>query len=151
MVRSLAIIVTKPEIAHSIQRARVNELLYSLGSDAKKNEFVEQLIIERDREIEAAYEFSYGVAILDPTDRWYTSDTFNIVSEIIALKERYAKRIKRCRVRHKRFKRIIAMLPEKDSDILARAFCTSIEVDERDVKRVIQKHFKLIKSFYPEE
>lgn len=103
----MAIIVTKPEIAFANQRAQVNELLYSLGSDAKKNEVAERLLLERDQKIEAAYEFSYGVAMLDPINRWYTSDTFNIVSEIIALKERYAKRIRRCKVCHERFNTIV--------------------------------------------
>jgi hypothetical protein len=148
VVRSLAIIITKPEIAFSNQRAQVNELLYSLGSDAKKNEVVERLLLERDQEIEAAYEFSYGVAMLDPIDRWYSSDTFNIVSEIIALKERYAKRIRRCKVRHERFNSIVKGLPSEDAETFIRAFCTDLEVDERDVKAIIRKHYKFLASFY---
>lgn len=149
-MRSLAIIVTKPEVAFSSKRAQVNELLYSLGSDAKKNEMAEQLLIERDLEIEAAYDFSYGVAMIDPLDRWYTSDTFHIVSEINAIKERYAKRIKRCRIRHERFKSIVEELSQEDAETFIRAFCTDLEVDEQDVKKIIRKHLKLIKSFYPE-
>lgn len=149
-MRSLAIIVTKPEVAFSSLRAQVNELLYSLGNDAKKNRLAEQLLIERDREIEVAYDFSYGIAMIDPLDRWYTSDTFHIVSEIIAIKERYAKRIKRCRIRHKRFKSIVEELSPEEAQTFIRAFCTDLEVDEQDVKKIIRKHLKLIKSFYPE-
>lgn len=149
-MRSLAIIITKPEIAFSSQRAHVNELLYSLGSDAKKNEVAEQLLIERDRAVEAAYDFSYGVAMMDPLDRWYTSDTFHIVSEIIAIKKRYAKRMRRCKIRHERFNSIVEELPQGDAETFIRAFCTDLEVDERDVKLIIRKNIKLIKSFYPE-
>ena len=149
-MRSLAIIVTKPEKAFSNLRAQVNELVYSLGNDAKKNEMAEQLLIERDREVEAAYDFSYGVAMMDSLDRWYTSDTFHIVSEIIAIKERYAKRIQRCRIRHKRFYSIVEQLSPEEAETFIRAFCTNLEVDEQDVKRIIRKHLKLIQSYYPE-
>lgn len=149
-MRSLAIIVTKPEVAFSSQRAQVNELLYSLGSDAKKNEMAEQLLIERDQAVEAAYDFSYGVAMMDPLDRWYTSDTFHIVSEIITIKKRYSKRIRRCRIRHERFNSIVEELSQEDAETFIRAFCTDLEVDERDVKLIIRKYLKLIQSFYPE-
>lgn len=147
----MMIVVTKPEVASSRLRETINELLYSLQLDAKRNEELERLLIERDREITAAYQFSYGVATLDDSEGRLISSTHHIACEIIALKERYAKRIKRCRIRHKRFKDILEQLPTNDAETLATALCTSIEVDERDVKKVIRNHLKLIKSFYPEE
>ena len=150
-MQPLAIIVTKPEIATSTLRTCVNELLYSLSIDAQRNKQIEQLMIERDLEVATAYDFNYGTAMMDPLDRWYTSDVFYIASEIISLKERYSKRIRRCQVRHERFKSIVEELPQGDAEVFLRAFSTDLEVDEQDVKLIIRKHLKLIKSFYPEE
>lgn len=147
---SLAIVVTKPEIALSQIRSRVNELLFSLQNDAQKNSEVERLLIEKEEAIEEAYNFSYGITLWDKNQPWMVNDTQYIACEIIALKDYYDKRIKHCRIKHKRFKDIIDQLPQQDAEVLIKAFCTSLEVDEQEVKRVIRKHFKLIQSYYPE-
>lgn len=147
----MTIIVTKPEIASSPIRSRVNELLYSLENDAKKNKEVERLLIEKKEAIDDAYNFSYGVTLWDENDRWMVNDTHHIACEIIALKSNYEKRIKRCRIRHKRFKTIIDQLPQTDAETLTKAFCTDIEVDEQDVKKVIRKHLKYLEQFYSKD
>lgn len=147
----MTIVIVKPEKLGSVQRARVNELLYCLKCDAQKSKELEQLIKERDYEIANAYRFSYGVVNLDSTEPDICYDPFYLVSEIISLKERYAKRIQRFKIRHKRFKDVLDVLPAGDAEVLMKALCTSIEVDEREVKKVIKKHFNLIKGFYKED
>lgn len=147
-VRSLAIIVIKPEVAYSSLRAKVNELLYCLKMDAQRNETIEKLLIEKDIAIREAYEFSFGVRSYEEGVPGSTSDPFFHVVNIIAIKERYAKRIQRYRLKHERFHTIVNFLPSDDKETLVRAFCTELEVDERDVKRAIRKHIKIIEQYY---
>lgn len=147
----MTIVVTKPEVASSTIRTAINEVLFSMQLDAQRNEELERLLIERDIAVKEAYRFSYGVVVMDKMEVPIISDTYFVACEVIALKERYAKRIRRCKLRHKRFKDILTQLPLSDSETLAKALCTSIEVDERDVKKVIRKHLKFMQSFYPED
>lgn len=144
----MAIIVTKPEIAHSSIRAKINELLICLQMDAQRNKTIERLLIEKDDAIREAYRFSYGVRMLEEGVPGCTSDPFTHVVNIIAIKERYAKRIQRYRLKHERFHTIVNLLPSDDKETLVRAFCTELEVDERDVKRAIRKHLKVIEQYY---
>ncbi|MER2057837.1 MAG: hypothetical protein ABTA16_03370 [Niallia sp.] len=144
----MAIIVTKPEIAHSSIRAKINELLICLQMDAQRNKTIERLLIEKDEAIREAYRFSFGVRSYEEGVPGCTSDPFTHVVNIIAIKERYAKRIQRYRLKHERFHTIVNLLPSDDKETLVRAFCTELEVDERDVKRAIRKHLKVIEQYY---
>lgn len=144
----MAIIVTKPEIAHSSIRTKVNELLYCLQVDAKRNKAIEELLIEKDIAIRDAYKFSFGTRSYEEGVPGSRSDPFYHVVNIIALKECYEKRINRYRLKHARFHTIVEHLPFGDKETLIRAFCTSLEVDEQDVKEVIRKHLKYIESVY---
>lgn len=144
----MAIIVTKPEIAQSSIRAKINELLVCLQMDAQRNETVEKLLIEKDIAIREAYRFSFGVRSYEEGVLGCTSDPFTHVLNITAIKERYAKRIKRYRLKHERFHTVVNLLPSEDKETLVRAFCTELEVDERDVKRAIRKHIKIIEQYY---
>ena len=144
----MAIIVTKPEIAQSSIRAKVSELLYCLQVDAQRNKSIERLLIEKDIAIREAYRFSFGTRSYEEGVPGSTSDPFTHVVNILALKERYAKRIQRYRLKHERFHTIVEHIPIEDKETLVRAFCTDLEVDERDVKRVIRKHMDYIESIY---
>lgn len=144
----MAIIVTKPEIAHSPIRAKVSELLYCLQVDAQRNKSIERLLIEKDIAIREAYKFSFGTRSYEEGVPGSTSDPFHHVVNILAIKERYAKRIQRYRLKHERFHTIVEYLPIEDKETLVRAFCTDLEVDERDVKRIIRKHVDYIESVY---
>lgn len=144
----MAIIVTKPEIAHSPIRTKVSELLYCLKVDAQRNKSIERLLIEKDIAIREAYEFSFGVRSYEEGVPGTSSDPYFHVLNIIALKERYEKRINRYRLKHERFHIIVEHLPIEDKETLIRAFCTDLEVDEQDVKSVIRKHLKYIESVY---
>ena len=42
-------------------------------------------------------------------------------------------------------------MPINEQDTFLKAFCTDMEVDERDVKRIINNHFVTINHYYPEE
>lgn len=144
----MSIVITKPEVAHSSLRAKVNELLYCLQMDAQRNRTIERLLIEKDNEIQEAYRFSYGVRTLEEGAMGCTSDPYYHVVNIIGIEERYTKSINRQKLRHKRFQNIVDVLPSKDKETFVRAFCTSLEVDEREVKQVIRKHLKTIESYY---
>lgn len=144
----MAIIVTKPEIAHSSIRAKVSELLYCLQVDAQRNKSIERLLIEKDIAIREAYRFSFGTRSYEEGVPGSTSDPFHHVVNILAMKERYEKRINRYRLKHERFHKIVEHLPFDDKETLVRAFCTELEVDEQDVKRIIRKHLKYIESVY---
>lgn len=125
--------------------------MYCIKRDAQRNREVEQIMMERDIEVREAYRFSYGVAITDEmVERTPTSTEF-VATNIIALKERYAKRIRRCKLRHRRFERLVQEvreISENDADTLIKAFCTTIEVDERDVKAILRMHIPLLKNLY---
>ncbi|MEK4128543.1 hypothetical protein NYE67_02625 [Solibacillus sp. FSL W8-0474] len=144
----MAIIVTKPEIAHSSIRTKVNELLYCLQVDAQRNKAIEELLIEKDNAIRELYKFSFGTRSYEEGVPGSRSDPFYHVVNIIALKEWYEKRINRYRLKHERFHTILEHLPFGDKETLIRAFCTTLEVDEKDVKEVIRKHLKYIESVY---
>lgn len=147
----MAIVVTKPEIAFSPIRTQINEYMYCIKRDAQRSREVEQIMMERDIEVREAYRFSYGVAMTDEmVERTPTSTEF-VAANIIALKERYAKRIRRCKLRHRRFERLVQEVretSENDADTLIKAFCTTIEVDERDVKAILRMHIPLLKNLY---
>lgn len=146
----MTIVVIKPDTVYSPTKDLINDLIISLQLDAKRNEQLERLIIERDEEVANCYDFSYGCAKWgDQSDSHpYTTGTDTIAINIIALKDYYAKRIRKCQIRHARFKALLEELPDEDSEILAKAFCTDISVDERDVKKVIKKHLPLIEDRY---
>ena len=144
----MAIVITRPEIASSPLRTRISELMFALQKDAKRNREIEALMVARDYEVDEAYDFSYGVANYDDTNSTCPRDTAYIAIEIIAIKDRYKRLIERCRVRHKRFSDLVEQLPSEDRETLIKAFCTELEVDERDVKRIIRKHLKLIETYY---
>lgn len=144
----MAIIVTRSEIAHSAMRSKVNELLYCIKVDAQRNKAIERLLIEKDMAIRQSYEFSFGIPSYEEGEPGSTSDVFYHVTNILAVQERYNKRIQRYRLKHERFHTIVEHLPVEDKETLVRAMCTNLPVDERDVKRVIRKHLKCIESVY---
>lgn len=116
--------------------------------DAQRNKTIERLLIEKDIAIREAYQFSFGVRSYEEGVPGCTSDPFVHVVNIIAIKERYAKRIQRYRLKHERFHTIVNLLPSEDKETLVRAFCTDLIVDEQDVKRTIRKHLKVIEQYY---
>lgn len=144
----MTIIITRPEVARSSLRTKVNELLVCMDMDSKRNETIEKLLIEKDAAIQEMYRFSYGVRSYEEGVMGYTSDPFFHTVNIIAIKERYAKRIARYKLKYERFNTIVNLLPSEDKEILIRAFSTDLPVDERDVKNVIRKHLKLIEQYY---
>lgn len=147
----MAIIVVKPELAKSRKRAQINELLYLLKTDAQKNREIERIIRERDAAIADAYSFTYGCTTWDINEFSYIKDVATLAGEVIAVRERYVKRLKRCTVKHRRFKTIVDQLPTKERETFLKAFVTDIPVDEKDVKDIIKKHFAMINRYYPEE
>lgn len=147
----MAIIVTKPEIAKSRMRSHINELLYLLQTDAQKNREIELLIRERDAAIKEAYNFTYGIVTLNPEEFSFIKDVSTLAGEAIAIRERYEKRLRRCTVKHKRFKTIVNQLSNQERETFLKAFCTDIEVDEQEVKRIIRKHSASIGRYYPEQ
>lgn len=116
--------------------------------DAQRNKTIELLLIEKDIAIRESYRFSFGVRSYEEGVLGCTSDPFAHVLNIMAIKERYAKRIQRYRLKHERFHKVMKRLPSDDKETLVRAFCTELEVDERDVKRAIRKHLKVIEQYY---
>lgn len=147
----VVIIVVKPEIAYSKVRAQINELLYLLQTDAQMDREIKRIIIERDAAIEEAYSFTYGITTWDQNEFNFIKDVPTLASEVIAIKERYEKRLRRCTVKHKRFKTIIDHLNIEEQETFLKTFCSDIEVDERDVKRIIKKHLVTINRYYPEK
>ena len=147
----MAIIVVKPEIAYSTMRGQVNELLYLLQTDAQMNREIERIRVERDAAIKEAYSFTYGITRWNRDGFNFISDVPTLACDVIAIKERYEKRLRRCAVKHRRFKTVIDNLSTEERETFLKVFCTDIEVDERDVKRIIKKHFSTINYYYPEE
>lgn len=146
----MAIIIVEPEKASSRIRSQINELLYLLQTDAQKNREIELLIRERDVAIREAYNFTYGVVTWDREEFSFIKDVSTLAGEAIAIRERYEKRLKRCTVKHKRFKTIVDNLLPNERETFLKAFCTDIEVDGREVKLIIKKYYTVINRYYPE-
>ena len=91
----MAIIVVKPEKAYSKIRAQINELLYLLKTDAQMKREIERIIIERDAAIEEAYSFTYGITRWIRDEVIFVSDVPTLACDVIAIKERYKKRLRR--------------------------------------------------------
>lgn len=144
----MTVIYSEPEVKYSNKASRVNELYYLLKCDAEKNKMVEQLIIEREAAIKDAYNFTYGVVKWDIDQFNYPSRTENVVEEILALKEYYQKRIMRCEIKHKRFKEILEQIPFNDAEVLLKAFCSPLEVDVKEVKKVIRSNIHVVGKYY---
>ena len=147
----MTIIAVKPEKAYSKVRAQINELMYLLQIDARMDREIERIIVQRDAAIEEAYSFTYGVTTWDHNEFSYTKDVPTLACEVIAIKERYEKRLRRCEIKNKRFKTILSLLSREEQDTLLKAFCTDIEVDECDLKRIIKKHLNTINHYFPDK
>lgn len=144
----MVIIVTKQKIAQSTIESKVNEIIYCIQQDIKKINSLPYLFEKMKEEIRELYSFSYGVASYQENEPGYSGDPFQLTTSIIGTKEYYNKRIQRILKRESELRELFDSLSIEDKETLTDAFITSKQVDEQEVKRIIQKHLDKFEQIY---
>lgn len=146
----MTITTEQPEIATSLLRTRINEMLHSIRLDAEANKIAKELKYHRSEYFLELYDFSYGVSKYDK-EMGMTSDSAFIAIEIISAKANYDKTIRRQEARYYRFHRVLNYFSPEEKQLFENAFFTQKTIDVSDLKLIIRKYLSEIEQFYPDD